>query len=166
MISEKIKQLELIGKKAVEPDVKYWLGKAIPLKTLRGKVVMLDFWAPWCGPCREAFPGLKKLYEQFHHRGFEIISLTNYYPFYRDDREVVKEASAEVYDKKLKEFIKRFALPWSILMAENNSNREKYSVSFIPTFFLIDKSGIIRYAQVGTRKDKNHLKRKIESLLK
>lgn len=165
MIREKITQFNLIEKKAPELEKVYLTGKGPGIKKLRGKVILLDFWAPWCGPCRRAFPELKENYKEFHNAGFTVIGATNYYPFYRDEKENIQNISHQDYDNKLKEFKDRFQLPWEILVADSRNNRDHYGVSFIPTFFLIDRKGIIRYVQVGSKENPDFLKNKIKELL-
>lgn len=165
MIQEKITQFSLIGKKAPVLEKVYMSGKGLGIKKLRGKVILLDFWAPWCGPCRRAFPELKENFKEFHNKGFTVIGATNYYPFYRDEKENIQNISHKDYDMKLKEFKDRFQLPWEILVADSRSNRDHYGVSFIPTFFLIDRKGIIRYVQVGSKGNPDFLKNKIKELL-
>ena len=165
MIKDKIVQFGLIGKKAPALTKALSIGEDKSLKKLKGKVVMLDFWAPWCGPCRKAFPEMISLYKEFKDQGFTIVGATNYYPFYRDEIENIQNISEKEYDKKLEEFKTRYELPWPFLVAKDKVNRNNYGVSFIPTFFLIDKKGIIRYAQVGTKEDPEFLKNKIKELL-
>ena len=165
MIKDKIVQFRLIGKKAPGLTKVLTIGEGTSLKKLKEKVVMLDFWAPWCGPCRRAFPEMKELYKEFKDQGFIIVGATNYYPFYRDENENIQTISEKDYDKKLEEFKTRHELPWPFLVAKDKVNRNNYGVSFIPTFFLIDKKGIVRYAQVGTKEDPEFLKNKIKELL-
>ena len=165
MIKEKIIQFSLIGKKAPELTKVVTMGDAKSLRKLKGKVVMVDFWAPWCAPCRKAFPEMKELYSEFKDKGFEIVGATNYYPFYRDEKESIQNISEEEYDKKLEEFKVRHELPWPFMVAKDKVNRNNYGVSFIPTFFLIDRNGVVQYAQVGTKEDPNFLKEKIKALL-
>src|SRR4029450_7795451 len=56
-----------------------WIGQTpVKLSDLRGQVVLLDFWAPWCGPCRYTFPKLQKWHESYKNKGLVILGLTNY----------------------------------------------------------------------------------------
>jgi thiol-disulfide isomerase/thioredoxin len=174
MLNRHRTQLALLNTKAPELDFSKWFGNEFSLKSLRGKVVMLDFWAPWCGPCRRAFPEMKNLYREFADGNFEIIGVTNYYDDYRDDQKRVPNISPADYDQELVAFIDRFQLPWPVMISKNTTksgqrdmaiNRANYGVSFIPTFFLIDKKGVVRYAQVGTRENRDVLMNKIAALL-
>ncbi|MGH7598807.1 MAG: TlpA disulfide reductase family protein, partial [bacterium] len=68
-------QNNLVGKKAVEfslPDVN---GGEVALQSFRGKVVLLNFWATWCGPCREELPELDRVQEKFRKRGFAVVAV-------------------------------------------------------------------------------------------
>src|SRR5262245_42810313 len=65
-----------VGQKAQEislPDIK---GNNVTLSSLKGKVVLIDFWASWCGPCRRSVPRLKKAYSKFQSKGFEIYGIS------------------------------------------------------------------------------------------
>ena len=102
-------------------------GKVISLTDYRGKVVLLDFWAVWCGPCIGEIPNVKEVYEKYHDKGFEVIGIS------LDDDEAV-----------LREFIKENQLPWrQIFDGEGWSGplAEKYGVRSIPAPFLLDREG-------------------------
>ena len=107
-------------------------GKTITLSKLRGKVVLLDFWATWCAPCRTAIPHLNDLYKAYRTRGLEIIGVS--------------------LDTGSQERVKRFAVSMSIqypiIMADDNVLKD-YGIAPIPTTFLIDRNGHISNKWVG-----------------
>lgn len=102
-------------------------GKPVSLTDYRGKVLLLDFWAVWCGPCIGEMPNIKEVYEKYHDKGFDVIGIS------LDNDETV-----------LREFIKDNRLPWrQIFDGEGWSGplAEKYGVRSIPAPFLLDQEG-------------------------
>lgn len=86
----------------------------------RGKIVLIDFFATWCGPCMREVPNIKRAYEAHHSNGFEILAIS--------------------YDKKpadLLDYIKRNGIPWTNVGADSLIG-ERYGVKVIPAMFLID----------------------------
>lgn len=104
----------------------------ITLSKLKGKVVLLDFWATWCGPCRESIPHLVHLYKTYRENGFEMIGIS----LDKGDPQVVRN------------FVKSMDIPYPIVIAPEEVIRN-YKVSKIPTSFLIDKEGKIRESITG-----------------
>jgi cytochrome c biogenesis protein CcmG/thiol:disulfide interchange protein DsbE len=102
-------------------------GQEISLSQLKGKVVLLDFWATWCAPCRESIPHLVQLYKNYRENGFELIGMS----VDKGDEEVVRR------------FVKSMDIPYPIVIAPEGVVRN-YRVTSIPTTFLIDKQGRIR----------------------
>ena len=102
-------------------------GKPISLADYRGKVVLLDFWAVWCGPCIGEIPRIKAVYEKYHNKGFEVIGVS-----FDEDAAV------------LREFIKEKEVPWrQILDGEGfgGTFAKRYGIRGIPAPFLIDREG-------------------------
>ena len=132
---------ELIGKQWIEQ-------KPIKLEDLRGKVVLLDFWAPWCGPCRYTLPNFARWQNSFKDKGFVILGVTKYYG--HGDGRPLTESEELGY---LREFKKRNALPYGFLVSDSNTNDFNYGVFQIPTSFLIDRKGVVRYISIGASED-------------
>jgi peroxiredoxin len=104
-------------------------GKPIQLSSLRGKVVLVDFWAAWCGPCRQENPNVVKLYQQYHSKGFEILGVS----LDRTKEDWLKAIKAD-------------NLTWihvSDLQYWQNAAARLYGVNAIPQSFLLDKDGKI-----------------------
>ena len=104
----------------------------ISLSGLRGKVVLLDFWATWCGPCRESIPHLVQLQKNYQEKGVQVIGLS-----------VDKGDGSAV-----RNFVKSMEIPYPVVMTPEDVARN-YGVSSLPTTFLIDKEGKIRDKMIG-----------------
>jgi thiol-disulfide isomerase/thioredoxin len=140
------KQLQLRGEIAPEIQVARWIDqKPVKLSDLRGQVVLLDFWATWCGPCLEAFPHLKDWHEKYKEKGLVIIGLTRYYGS-GEGREMLPAEEFAFLEK----FKKEHALPYGLAVAEGSANHGNYAVTGIPTAVLIDRQGKVRLVTTGT----------------
>jgi len=112
-------------------------GKKIDLGELKGKVVIVDFWATWCGPCKASFPGMQKMVNK-----------------YKDDPNVkfVFIDTWERGDEKQKnaaEFIANNKYSFHVLMDNDDKVVAEFKVEGIPTKFVIDKNGMVRFKAVG-----------------
>ena len=103
-------------------------GKPISLQQYRGKVVLLDFWAVWCGPCIAEMPNLKKVYDTYKDQDFDIIGVS------LDDTE-----------KELRDYIKENDIQWRQIFdsATENSLVQQYGIRSIPAPWLIDRDGTL-----------------------
>jgi peroxiredoxin len=109
-------------------------GKKVTLSQFRGKVVILNFWSIWCGPCLAEMPSLNKLYLEFKDRGLVVMA--------------VAEDPAE---KPLRSYIQEKGIAFTILMDKDKKVYFKYSLFGIPVTFLIDKKGVIAEKFIGER---------------
>jgi peroxiredoxin len=107
-------------------------GKNIKLSELRGQVVMINFWASWCGPCRQEMPILNQLYQRYEPMGFTLLGVN------------VEEDKAAA-DKVLREIPVNFP----VLYDSKNQVSESYQVRAMPSTFLIDRDGKVRYLHKG-----------------
>jgi cytochrome c biogenesis protein CcmG/thiol:disulfide interchange protein DsbE len=116
------------------PDfsLKSFDGREITLSQLRGKVVLLDFWATWCGPCKESIPHLIQLYKNYRESGFELVGMN----VDKGDGDTVRR------------FVKSMDIPYPVVTAPEDVVRS-YRVTGIPVTILIDKGGKIREKVLG-----------------
>lgn len=123
-------------------------GNPVSLSSLRGKCVLIDFWASWCGPCLREAPNIKKVYEKYHDKGFEVLSVSV------DDN---KDKWIQAIEKHQLNWLHVSALKgWKCPVAQ------LYKVSGVPAMFLIDQKGKI----VSTKARGEALEKEVSKLCK
>ncbi len=128
----------------VAPDFSWQTldGEIVHLSGLKGKVVFLDFWATWCGPCRSTIPHVESIYNE-----------------YKDKDVVVIGVNMDVSSKRqaVEEFIKENGMTYFVISDANGNVASLYGVTSIPRFFLVDKDGNIASTKIGNIPDLEEL---------
>lgn len=144
-IRDRASQIGLLGQVAPEFELDTWLiGDAVTLMDLRGRVVMLEFWATWCKPCQEMFPKLTALYDEKSRKGLEILAITRHYMAYAGTLEA-KEEELNLMRKMLMEH----QVVFPVAVAPSEQLQRVYGANGLPTVILVDRQGVVRYAGPG-----------------
>ena len=141
------------GKEMKQPAPDFTLksnaGKNVKLSELRGQVVLLNFWASWCGPCRTEMPLLVKIHEKYKGLGFLVLGVN------------VEEDIGPA-----KSIIEKVNITFPVLFDQTNKVSKLYNVSAMPTTVLIDRDGKIRYLHEGYKSgDEEKYKEWVKKLL-
>ncbi|HEX8653502.1 MAG TPA: TlpA disulfide reductase family protein [Pyrinomonadaceae bacterium] len=148
-IRDRATQLSLIGREAPEISIQTWINsEPLTLADLRGRVVLLEFWATWCKPCQEMFPKLRKLHEEYGARGLSVVALTRHY-FAQRGTAASESEEIELIGKVVKDN----GLEFPVGVALDERVQSLYGATGVPTLALIDRSGIVRYAHFGGGED-------------
>lgn len=147
------------------PNIKIleWIGHdPVELEKFRGKIVLLDFWATWCGPCIATFPRLREWHKKYAGDDFTIIGVTQYYG------EGGGKKMTDLQELSfLGEFKTKHKLPYPLAIAEPTEDTMKYGISAFPTTVLLDRNGVVRYIGIGAgAEESENLEDTIKKLLK
>jgi len=137
-----------VGEPAPDFSAQDLTNHPVTLASYRGqKVVVVDFWATWCGPCRMGMPALQDLQDKFKDRGLEILSVNQ------------GESADQIQD-----FIHRKHYSFHVVSDPDGAVGDKYGVRAIPTLVVIDKDGVVRWLRVGYSENEDELRQLLEQL--
>ena len=135
-----------IGTKAADFSLINLIGEEVTLNQFKDKVIMLNFWATWCGPCKAEIPDFIKMYDKYQKDGLEIVGIT------------VSSGSAA----NIRQFAEKFGIDYTLLTGDEKYLKDltvKYGgIRGIPTTFLIDRKGVIQKKWVGARTERIFMK--------
>jgi len=137
-----------VGKLAPDFELQSLDGKTVSLSDFRGKAVLLNFWATWCGPCRAEMPFLQQVHEEWADKGLVILAVN------------IGEGQSEV-----EEFMEEFGLSFLALLDTDREVALQYNVRAIPTTYFIDKEGVIQELKVGTFSSKAEIVGQLDKII-
>lgn len=133
-----IRRLKLVGT-PMTLEGKTFEGMDFNLESYHGKVVLVDYWATWCGPCVAEYPQIRDLWEKYHETGFEVVGV-----------------SMDADRESLAKYIQEKAVPWVVLNDEKQEGKhpstEYYSIQTVPAMFLIGRDGKVISTQIEVPK--------------
>jgi len=125
---------DVVGTKAPSVDLKTLDGKTTSVAALQGKVVVLNFWASWCGPCRYEMPELEKMYQELKSKGIVVLAVNL-------DRE----------SDLARNWLATMKVTFPVALDPDSKMAGMYAVASMPTTFLIDRKGVVQAKTVGYR---------------
>jgi thiol-disulfide isomerase/thioredoxin len=146
-IQKNINLLSLEGKPAPPLDVSEWIGvRPAPLTELKGRVVLLFFWAHWCGDCKAQVPALARLASEFAGRGLVILGPTQRYGYRARGQEAGPDEELRYIEEVRQKF---YAQIPGMSVPVSSENFKVYGASTTPTLVLIDRRGVVRLYHPG-----------------
>jgi thiol-disulfide isomerase/thioredoxin len=139
---------KLVGTKAESFKPLRALGEFKSVDELNGKVVILDFFAHWCGPCIMSLPSMRSLSDDFKDKGLRLIGVTRFYGYYKTENRSKRDMAQDAEFERMKEFVKEKNMNWPVAFVDKTVC-DAFQCSAIPHVVVIDKAGKIRKVKVG-----------------
>ena len=137
-----------VGKLAPDFQLPSLNGQSVSLSDFRGKPVLLNFWATWCGPCRFEMPFIQGIYEEWSDKGLVVLAINT------------GESSS-----KVRGFLQSHSLSFPVLLDTNQDVALKYNIRAIPTTFFIDKDGIIQGIKISAFSSKAEIEKNLGKII-
>jgi thiol-disulfide isomerase/thioredoxin len=123
-------------------------GQVVSLRDFRGRPVLLNFWASWCGPCRFEMPFLENVYQMRSGEGLVVLAV-----------------NLQESPERVREFVESMGISFTVLLASSPEVPLAYNIRSIPTTFFIDKNGIIRDIKIGAFPNEMELARRLSKIM-
>ncbi len=133
----------MIGKPAPAFALEDLSGKKVSLASYKGKAVLVNFWATWCGPCKLETPWLVELRNQYAAQGFEILGIST------DDIDRTDQKAFAGEKKEIAAFVQQMHMPYPVLIEGDQLSKPYGGLDAMPTSFFVDRNGTIVAAQMG-----------------
>jgi cytochrome c biogenesis protein CcmG/thiol:disulfide interchange protein DsbE len=133
----------LVGKPAPDFTLEDLNGKKVSLSSYKGKAVMINFWATWCGPCKIETPWLVELRNQYASQGFEILGVST------DDIDRGDKAKFSEEKQEIARFVQRMKMPYPVLIEGDTLSHPYGGLDAMPTSFFVNRDGVVIAAQMG-----------------
>ena len=150
---QNIPQVEMIGKMAPDFQLNDMDGKSVSLSDLRGKAVLLNFWATWCPFCQAERPTIQQIHQEWQSKGLVVLTV-----------DILHSRTTET-PANLAEFMRKNNYSFPVLLDETQIVTKSYFIKQTPTNFLIDKDGIIREITVGAYSSKAAMEDSLNKIL-
>lgn len=137
-----------VGKLAPDFKLTNLDGQEVSLNGFRGKPVLLNFWAIWCGPCRLEMPFLQEIYEEWTGKGLVVLAV-----------------NIQENPTKVKKFVENAGLTFPVLLSPGNKVPLSYNIRGIPATFLIDADGVIRDIKIGAFSGAGEIESKLAKIM-
>ena len=123
----------------------------VSLSDYRGQVVMINFWATWCTPCREEMPAIQAVFDDYQEQGFVVLAINTTFQDSEND---------------VKDFVSEFNLEFPILLDRSGDVSQQYQLRGLPSTYFVDKKGVIQAVIVGGPMNETMIRSRVEALIK
>lgn len=133
-------------------------GNKIKLSDYKGKIIFLNFWATWCPPCRAEMPHMEEFYAKYKDEDIVILAVNS------TSVELKGGTDDKAAEKKVRNFIEEYGYTFPILLDRNDEGWKIYYQAGVPTNYIIDKEGIVRYLKVGAFSSQKEMELAVEAI--